>query len=347
MSGQTGRAPMPSTRFSARKVRPAAVTVCLSTIVARALSTYSTSSCSLVCQFMNACALPRPARNSSTRSRMLARDGVELGEEQLVGEPPHPVELLGGLGEQVVRHAGLVRARAAEERPGVDDQRPAAHRLHVRRAEPAAGAAADEDRVVLAVAVVLREVEDRLGRPDRPARRRSARIHSPRLGCWSRMSIGFSSSGARRARGVRERRRLRRSGRRPRSARAMRTSSASAAAKPAPTVVDRGALLRGGAAEPVGHVADDVRGRRRRCRCGWRRSRRVDARRRARRPVEAERRAEHRDGGRVERLAGEVAAREPPSAAAARTACADHLVGAAVVEAAACSSRARRGRSPG
>ncbi len=144
---------MPSTRLSAWNVRPAAVTVFRSTMVARALSTYSTSSCSLVCQFMNACALPRPARNSRTISRMLARDGVELGEEQLVGEPAHPVQLLGRLGEQVVRHAGLVRAGATEERPAVDDQRAAAHGPHVGRAEPAAGPAADEDRVVARVLV--------------------------------------------------------------------------------------------------------------------------------------------------------------------------------------------------
>jgi len=101
---------------------------------------------------------------------MLAREAsnfgknVELREEHLVGEPPHPVQLLGRLGEQVVRHAGLVRAGAAEERPRVNDQRPAAHRPQVRRAEPAAGTTADEHRVVARVgAGVMVEVEHRLG----------------------------------------------------------------------------------------------------------------------------------------------------------------------------------------
>ena len=71
---------MPSTRLSARNVRPATVTVSASTIVARAFSTYSTSSCSFVCQFMKACALARPFRNSRTSSRMLARDGSNFGK---------------------------------------------------------------------------------------------------------------------------------------------------------------------------------------------------------------------------------------------------------------------------
>ena len=106
------------------------------------------------------CAAP-PGQEQPHHLQDARAGGVELREEQLVGEPPHAVELLGRLGEQVVRHAGLVRARAAEERPRVDDQRPSTHRPHVGRAEPTAGAAAHEDGVVDRIGVV-RHVEDRL-----------------------------------------------------------------------------------------------------------------------------------------------------------------------------------------
>ena len=61
------------TRLRASNVRPAAATVLASRISASALSTKSTSSWTWVCQFMNACAVERPARKSSTSCRMLAR----------------------------------------------------------------------------------------------------------------------------------------------------------------------------------------------------------------------------------------------------------------------------------
>ena len=69
---------------------------------------------------------------------------------------PGQVELAGALGEQVMRDAGLVRAGPAEERPGVDGELAAAPGAQERRAEPARRAAADEDRVVLAVVLVRR-----------------------------------------------------------------------------------------------------------------------------------------------------------------------------------------------
>ncbi len=85
---------------------------------------------------------------------------VEGREEELVGEPLGAVEQRRGLGEEVMRHARLVRAAAAEKRPAVDDEGAPAHRAQVRAAEPAGRAAADEDRVVDAVAVVA-QVQDR------------------------------------------------------------------------------------------------------------------------------------------------------------------------------------------
>ena len=67
---------------------------------------------------------------------------------------PGQVHLPGRLGEQVVRHAGLMRAGAAQERPCVDGELAAAAGLQEGRAEPAGRPAAHEDRVVLAVVLV-------------------------------------------------------------------------------------------------------------------------------------------------------------------------------------------------
>ena len=93
--------------------------------------------------------------------------GLLLVERRIPQPPLHvpgQVELAGALGEQVMRDAGLVRAGAAEERPGVDGELAAAPRAQVRRAEPAARAAADEDGVVLPVILVRRgDVPQSLG----------------------------------------------------------------------------------------------------------------------------------------------------------------------------------------
>jgi hypothetical protein len=65
----------------AENVYPAAATVFASRISASALSTNSTSSWTWVCQFMKAWAVERPARNSSTSCRMLARDASKGGKK--------------------------------------------------------------------------------------------------------------------------------------------------------------------------------------------------------------------------------------------------------------------------
>ncbi len=87
-------------------------------------------------------------------------DAVHLREPVLAREGARQHQLGGDLGEQMMRHAGVVRARAAEERPAVDDQLAAAHGAHIGRAEPPAGAAADEDRVELPVIVLIDVVDD-------------------------------------------------------------------------------------------------------------------------------------------------------------------------------------------
>ena len=79
---------------------------------------------------------------------------VERREPQLALHVPGQVELAGAFGEQVMRDAGLVRAGAAQEGPGVDGELAAAAGPEEGRAEPAAGAAADEDGVVLAAVLI-------------------------------------------------------------------------------------------------------------------------------------------------------------------------------------------------
>ena len=90
---------------------------------------------------------------------------VEFGREpELAGHVPGEVHLAGRLGEQVVRNAGLVRAGAAEERPGIDDQLPATARPQVGRSEPAGCTATDENGVVLPVVLLrCRDIPERLG----------------------------------------------------------------------------------------------------------------------------------------------------------------------------------------
>ncbi len=105
---------------------------------------------------MIACGYMRPALNSST----ISCDAGPLLVERRVPQPPlhvpGQVELAGALGEQVMRDAGLMRAGPAEERPGVDGELAPAAGAQVRRAEPAARAAADEDGVVLPVVLLWR-----------------------------------------------------------------------------------------------------------------------------------------------------------------------------------------------
>ncbi len=83
MSGYSVWAPVPSTRLPARNRSPAASTVCSSITVAAAFRMYSIPSCSLLCQFMNACAELRPARNSSTTWRTEARFSSNSGNHSV------------------------------------------------------------------------------------------------------------------------------------------------------------------------------------------------------------------------------------------------------------------------
>ena len=74
------------------------------------------------------------------------QDGGGLRVELAVPEPARErlglIQFLGGLGEQVMRDARLVRARAAEERPALQHERPPAETAQHGGPEPPGAAAA-------------------------------------------------------------------------------------------------------------------------------------------------------------------------------------------------------------
>ena len=101
------------------------------------------------------CALPVHVRVRATalRTEQLhqlqdrRRTRIELRVPEATLQRPRLIELPCGLTEEVVGYAGLVRARAAQEGPALQHQRPAAETAQDGGAEPACAPAADEDRV--------------------------------------------------------------------------------------------------------------------------------------------------------------------------------------------------------
>ena len=122
MSGYLVRAPVHSTRFRAVKRRPSTSTVWESMILAGVFRMNSMSSCSLDCQFMMACGYIRPGLEQVDDLLDAGPLLVERRVPQAPGHVPGQVHLPGRLGEQVMRHAGLVRAGAAQEGPRVDGE---------------------------------------------------------------------------------------------------------------------------------------------------------------------------------------------------------------------------------
>lgn len=74
---------MASTMLSVANRSPFTSTVFLSITMASALRMYSISSCSLLCQFMKACALLRPRLNNLIMSTMDARDSSNFGNHKV------------------------------------------------------------------------------------------------------------------------------------------------------------------------------------------------------------------------------------------------------------------------
>ncbi len=113
----------PETSLRAVKVRSVARTVLRSKMVARALSTYSTSSCCLVCQFTNACALPRPAWNT-----LIVDDAGPVWVEPREETSPRRTSASGRVPRPSRRTGGAVDRPGGQdpaERPRVGDQRSA------------------------------------------------------------------------------------------------------------------------------------------------------------------------------------------------------------------------------